>query len=927
MNQINPTAVVKLFIGDPVPDVIPGKSIEYVWHGTHLGVRQQGEPEYHFVNLKGVQGDNIEFKWEGTRLGVRAQGQTEYTFVDLEGPPNEPFGEMEQMLAKAITEATSAAGSASSAKVAMEAAQTSQALAAGSASAADNSARAAAGSATGAVQAKEAAQYSAAASASSAEVSMAARGETLIAAQAAQASQGSAAGSASSAAGSAAAAADSATSANQAQQAAQQAQTDAQAARTDAVNAKTSAQTSKNAAAGSATDAANSATAAAGSAGAADQANVAAQNAQASAETARAGAESALAAAQASQTAAAGSATTAQTALADTVAYQGQFASLTAFDFIENLFPNSASGPTSRLELGQRAGSAAPDGGVAQLLIESTVVNVEHVFSYRHTKPAVAQEITFSIFLRDAGRPVMTVWLLQNFAYSNYRRYQVNLTTATVTQVTTQGSDPTNVTKTQLIPVGGGWFRLVFTFITAADPLFGVRFDFINPSTRYTGDGVSGIEQYGPQFSLTNRAIPYTETTGQPIPKTSFRVLNDSAMGGVTPSAELPASQQAVKAFAAPLYKPLSLTSTNLTLATTDVSKIIPVDSIAVTQVTIPLHSSVAIPVGAEIVVQQQGLGSIAIQPATGVTIRSKGGRMRTQQVGDTLMLRKTGQNEWFLSGDLALPLNQFTAFAAWGLRRLTAGYTGPVLQVRRASDNAETDVFFDSQDGVSGFSAVSAGGRLTDWAAGTTLFVKTIYNQVGTQHFTNATTAQQPQLFLTGNAKNNGSFIRFIAIESRMSAGSAADWTFLHDGVGMSLDFQFANITGYTSNRMVLLGTSASSGEPGFCISKDSATASVWTNIFRAVGGTFVTGLRSNTLNTFDRLVVTTSSGVTPNMTARTDRGPLTTAYNMPPSSLVPVKPLFIGGIATNNNVGFDFDRLILFKSVLSEPEISLIQ
>ena len=34
-----------------------GKSIEYTWNGTQLGIRIEGETDYTYVNLKGDKGD------------------------------------------------------------------------------------------------------------------------------------------------------------------------------------------------------------------------------------------------------------------------------------------------------------------------------------------------------------------------------------------------------------------------------------------------------------------------------------------------------------------------------------------------------------------------------------------------------------------------------------------------------------------------------------------------------------------------------------------------------------------------------------------------------------------------------------------------------------------------------------------------------
>lgn len=98
-----------------------GRSIEYTWNGTQLGIRLQGETSYQYVNLKGDKGDkgeqgvqgiqgpkgdqgiqgiegpkgdtgtkgdtgdSLEFIWSGTQLGIRVEGTATYTYVDLKG--------------------------------------------------------------------------------------------------------------------------------------------------------------------------------------------------------------------------------------------------------------------------------------------------------------------------------------------------------------------------------------------------------------------------------------------------------------------------------------------------------------------------------------------------------------------------------------------------------------------------------------------------------------------------------------------------------------------------------------------------------------------------------------------------------------------------------------------------------------------------
>lgn len=85
--------------GQPGAD---GRSLEFVWDGTRLGVRVQGESTYQYAELKGADGaqgadgadgadgKSLEFNWSGTQLGVRVAGTSNYTYVDLKGATGEP---------------------------------------------------------------------------------------------------------------------------------------------------------------------------------------------------------------------------------------------------------------------------------------------------------------------------------------------------------------------------------------------------------------------------------------------------------------------------------------------------------------------------------------------------------------------------------------------------------------------------------------------------------------------------------------------------------------------------------------------------------------------------------------------------------------------------------------------------------------------
>jgi uncharacterized metal-binding protein len=89
-------------------------------------------------------------------------------------------------------------------------------------------------------------------------------------------------------------------------------------------------------------------------------------------------------------------------------------------------------------------------------------------------------------------------------------------------------------------------------------------------------------------------------------------------------------------------------------------------------------------------------------------------------------------------------------AAAAYSLRSLSAAYTGPVVRVRRSSDNAESD-----------FNATEVSdGTLAAWVgAGNNGFVRTWYDQSGNTRNAEQTTAtNQPQIVSSGALILDGS-------------------------------------------------------------------------------------------------------------------------------------------------------------------------
>lgn len=81
-------------------------------------------------------------------------------------------------------------------------------------------------------------------------------------------------------------------------------------------------------------------------------------------------------------------------------------------------------------------------------------------------------------------------------------------------------------------------------------------------------------------------------------------------------------------------------------------------------------------------------------------------------------------------------------ATAAYSLRRLTINHTGSLIRIRRASDNAETDIGFDSNGDLDE-------SAITTFAGGSACYVVTFYDQSGNAlDMTQVTTGQQPQIY-----------------------------------------------------------------------------------------------------------------------------------------------------------------------------------
>jgi hypothetical protein len=89
------------------------------------------------------------------------------------------------------------------------------------------------------------------------------------------------------------------------------------------------------------------------------------------------------------------------------------------------------------------------------------------------------------------------------------------------------------------------------------------------------------------------------------------------------------------------------------TLVLADRGKLVEMNVGSANDLTIPLNSSVAFPIGTKIDIAQYGSGQTTIVATSGVTVRSAGGalKMALQYSGASIV--KIGTDEWYLFGDI----------------------------------------------------------------------------------------------------------------------------------------------------------------------------------------------------------------------------------------------------------------------------------
>lgn len=181
------------------------------------------------------------------------------------------------------------------------------------------------------------------------------------------------------------------------------------------------------------------------------------------------------------------------------------------------------------------------------------------------------------------------------------------------------------------------------------------------------------------------------------------------------------------------------------------------------------------------------GTGAIGGTPVNGdvgtgvtVTARATDSAGNYDDVTDTIDVAPLNFVDTYVSGSNI-------AFV-YGLKRLVSTYTGPLIRVRRSSDNAEQDIGYLSNTTLDT-------AALATFVGGASAFVVTWYDQSGAaDHVTQATAANQPRIV------NAGTYLGFVEF----------------DGVTDLLNCTHAAALGTTSTTMFMRAEWYASGTAG---------------------------------------------------------------------------------------------------------------
>lgn len=160
---------------------------------------------------------------------------------------------------------------------------------------------------------------------------------------------------------------------------------------------------------------------------------------------------------------------------------------------------------------------------------------------------------------------------------------------------------------------------------------------------------------------------------------------------------------------------------------------------------------------------------------------------------------------------------------SAWSIgRRLRLLYNGPIIRVRRSSDNTEQNFYAGSNNTVSAASIEAFCGAGDG-------FLVTIYDQSGySRNFVQSTTTLQPKVVsngvaITQNSKLSAQFDGSTSLRRMFVGSSNSVYKFLHDGTNSTI-YSVQNVTDDASGIKTLITNWTTSGESGTRVSFNSS-------------------------------------------------------------------------------------------------------
>jgi hypothetical protein len=154
----------------------------------------------------------------------------------------------------------------------------------------------------------------------------------------------------------------------------------------------------------------------------------------------------------------------------------------------------------------------------------------------------------------------------------------------------------------------------------------------------YVSRKVTGAEINELSLDTTPQLGGNLDVNGNSIVSTSNGNIKLTPNGTGAVIINIPINQQAV---------------TTYTLALTDASKMVEINSGLAATVTIPTNTSVPFPTGTQILISGISGGVITIAGAVGVTIFSSGGKTKLAAQYSIATLIKRATDGWYLAGDL----------------------------------------------------------------------------------------------------------------------------------------------------------------------------------------------------------------------------------------------------------------------------------